>query len=158
MPDWKTHLIFSLFLVIAWMFIFQNIGMEIGARQMVPIVTLSVFVSLFPDVDVKSSKIRDVTSLLISFTALVYYVISYPVTWYYGPVYFILLYMILKYIPTRHRGMTHMLNFAIIFSAVLAWIYVSLAENSVAMVGTSELIWFLIILSNYSLHLVLDRI
>ena len=157
MPDWKTHLIFSLILVICWMFLLQCFEFKLDFGRLLSVFILSIFASLFPDIDIKSSKIRDIFSLSISLTILIFYVVFYPDTWYYGPIYFILLYLILKYIPTKHRGITHSFGFAFIFSIVLTCVYISIIGRFNAMSELEQAIWFFIIFSSYSLHLVLDR-
>ena len=123
MPDWKTHFIFSLFLTITWISIFYFADLQLSFESLVALIVLTVFTSLFPDIDMKRSKIRDVVSFTVAAVVVTTYIFFFADTWYYGPVYFVLLYFILKYLPTKHRGITHTFKFSILFSAVLASVY-----------------------------------
>jgi len=150
MPDWKTHFIFGLLLVILWLFVFQVIGFELNLWQLVALVSFSIFSSLFPDIDTKKSKIRDILSMAASFVVSILYIIFFVEMWYYGPIYFVLLYLILKYLPSKHRGITHTFRFAFLFSLVLTILYSLFKEFSI--------VWFAIIFSSYSLHLIIDKL
>jgi len=150
MPDWKTHFIFALFIVIAWLFVFQYVQIKFNFEQLIALVGFSLLASLFADVDTKQSKIRDVMSMAASFAVSILYIIFFMETWYYGPVYFVLLYLILKYLPSKHRGITHTFRFSFLFSMVLTVLYSMFKEFSI--------MWFAIIFSSYSLHLILDKL
>lgn len=153
MPDWKTHFIFSLFLVIIWISIFYFTSFQLGFESMAAIAALTVFTSLFPDIDMRRSKIRDVVSFATAAVIVGTYLFFYAETWYYAPVYFALLYLILKYIPTKHRGIAHTFKFSILFSVVLAAISIAFVQFSIE----NFLFWFFIVFSSYSLHLFIDR-
>jgi len=157
MPDWKNHLIMSLLLLISWVFVLQSIGFEIEVSYLFSMVLFSLFVSLFPDVDIKSSKARHITSLAISSIALLSYLVFYSSTWYYGPAYFIILYLVLKYVPTKHRGLTHGIPFAFIFSLSLTLVYLTITGDIVYGISEKSVVMFLIIMSNYVLHIFLDN-
>ena len=150
MPDWKTHFIFGLLLVILWLFVFQVIGFELNLWQLVALVSFSIFSSLFPDIDTKKSKIRDILSMAASFAVSILYIIFFVEMWYYGPIYFVLLYLILKYLPSKHRGITHTFRFSFLFSLVLTILY--------SIFGGFSTIWFATIFSSYSLHLIIDKL
>jgi len=165
MPDWKTHFIFGLFLAILWLSVWLGalqalIHPDVG--KIVMLVIFSIFTSLFPDIDIKKSKMRDFVALLVSTVVSVPYVFFFPSSWYYAPIYFVLLYLILKYLPTKHRGITHSVKFSILFSLVLAFLYFIFKESLAAELTVEfvpELIlWFFVVFSGYSLHLILDRI
>lgn len=153
MPNWKGHLIVSLFLVIAWISIFYFADFQLDFWNLPVLIILTIFASLFPDVDMKRSKIRDVFSFVIAAILVGAYVFFYTATWYYAPVYFILLYLILKYLPTKHRGIAHTFKFSVLFSLVIASIYFTFARFSAELF----LFWFLISFSSYNLHLLLDK-
>ena len=153
MPNWKGHLIFSLFLVIAWISIFYFANFQLSLGSLSALIIITIFASLFPDVDMKRSKIRDVVSFIIATILVGVYVFFYTTTWYYAPVYFILLYLILKYLPTKHRGVTHTFKFSILFSFVIATVYFAFAQFSAEIF----LFWFFISFSSYNLHLLLDK-
>ncbi len=153
MPDWEGHLIFSLFLVIAWISIFYFANFQMSFESLIALIILTIFASLFPDVDMKRSKIRDVFSFMIAAILVGAYVFFYTATWYYAPFYFILLYLILKYLPTKHRGITHTFKFSVLFSLVIASIYFAFVRVSTEFF----LFWFLVSFSSYNLHLLLDK-
>lgn len=153
MPDWKTHLIFSLFLVIAWISVFYFANFQLNVETLIALIILTVFASLFPDIDMRRSKIRDVLSFIVAAVAVGAYILFYAQTWYYAPVYFVLLYLILKYLPTKHRGITHTFKFSILFSIVLATVYFIFNPFVLGELA----LWFVVVLSSYNLHLVLDK-
>lgn len=153
MPGWKVHVIFSLFLVIAWMSAFYYLDIPSGVRETAATVFFIVASSLFPDIDMKKSKVRDIFSLAIALSVSISYIIYSTSTWYYGPVYFILLYYILRYLPTKHRGITHKFWFSILFSTVLSFSYLSLGQFTIQ----EFLLWFSVIFTGYGLHLLIDR-
>lgn len=153
MPDWKTHFIFSLFLTITWISIFYFADLQLSFESLVTLIVLIIFTSLFPDIDTKKSKIRNVVSMAIAAIVVGVYIFFYMETWYYAPVYFVLLYLILKYLPTKHRGITHTFKFSILFSFVLAAVSIAFVQFSIE----NFLFWFFIVFSSYSLHLLIDR-
>ena len=153
MPNSTTHLIISLLFVIALLWIFNTLNLQMSAFSVVLLLAIVIFSSLFADIDMKRSKIRDVLSLLISAVVSAAYLFLVPGSWQYAFVYFIILYFILRYIPTKHRGITHTFKFSLLFSAGLAFIYFFF--NPVA---EQTVFWFLIAFSSYSLHLLVDRV
>jgi len=161
MPDWKTHFIFSLFLVIFWILFFQFANFRLDFENLVTLIVFTIFASLFPDVDMKKSKIRDVFSLIIAVVIVALYISFYKETfmetWYYVPVYFILLYLILKYLPTKHRGVTHTFKFSVLFSLALSSAYLIFNQFFNPFVLQEFVLWPIVVFLSYSLHLVLDR-
>lgn len=153
MPRWKIHLILSLFLVVAWMSLLNFANFRLSPPDIIFLLTFVTFASLFPDVDMNRSKIRDVFSLSIAAAVSAVYLFLFPSIWYYAFVYFVILYFILRYIPTKHRGVTHSLRFSILFSLALAAVYfifnVFLFEKFV--------LWFVIVFSSYNLHLAVEK-
>ncbi len=158
MPDWKTHLIFSLFLVIVWLYVLQFVGFHMDFEKTITIVIFSLFASLFPDIDMGRSKMRKTFSLLLSLSASLAYIFFFIDTWYYAPVYFALLYLILKYLPSKHRGITHTFKFSLLFSLVLSFLYSIFRNFLFVSFYTGFVVWFLILFSSYNLHLVIDNL
>jgi membrane-bound metal-dependent hydrolase YbcI (DUF457 family) len=162
MPDWKTHFIFGLFLIIAWLAIFQyatanDLLSSLGLRPFEPaslaiLIVLTQLATLFPDVDIKNSRIRTVASFAISLAVSTIYVLSFPKIWIYGPVYFALLFLILKFLPTKHRGMTHTFQLSLLFSVCAGAATVVINPTPAGLV-----FWFAIALAGYNMHLLLDR-
>jgi len=154
MLDWKIHLIFGLLLVIFWfsIFFFSQIT-PISLNTIIILVALSSFTTLLPDIDLKNSKIRHLVSLISAFVIAGIYIYKYSETWYLGIVWFVALYILIKKIPTKHRGITHTYKFAFLFSAFLIGLFYFYFTFS-----TQEaLIWFAVTFSSYSFHLLLDR-
>lgn len=153
MPDWKTHFIFSLFFVIAVVYVLSIVGFHLSVGELAVMVVISVFASLFPDVDTKKSKIRTAFSLIVASASVTAYLVFFFETWYYAPAYFAIIYLLIKYIPAKHRGVTHTAGFSVIFSFLLAITYVMLSSFSVQ----HFLLFFTVSLASYNLHLLLDK-
>lgn len=154
MIDWKLHLIFGFMLVLIWLNAIYFLKIfEIDLFSTIGLISLVLFISVFPDVDLKKSKIREMISVLIAFAISITYIYYYRSTWFYGLIYFIFIYLIFKNLPTKHRGILHSFKFSIVFS--LAFVFLIYFT-----IGFSEkiLFWFLVVLSSYCLHLILDKI
>lgn len=154
MPDWKIHLLFGCLLSIFLFNIFYFWKIGISPINSVLILFLILFSSVFADIDLKKSKIRGFLSLVTAFFVSLIYIFFYNQTWFYAPFYFVILYFFLKYIPSKHRGLTHSFKFSILFSfllVMLCYFFLSLGQTEI-------LLYFLIIFSSYSLHLILDKL
>ena len=154
MQDWKSHLIFGLLLAIAWLsaiYFFKIFSMIL--EKIILLVAVIMFASLFPDIDLKKSKIRDWISIAVAAILSALYIFLFPQTWYYGLAYFLVLYFFLRRIPSKHRGFTHTMKFAVIFSFLL----VLLISFALPLDISDFIFWFVIVFSAYSLHLFLDR-
>lgn len=115
---------------------------------------VTLFTTLFPDIDLRISKIRNLVAILAAFFISIIYTYFFTDTWYYSPVYFVILYILVKIIPTKHRGVAHTIKFSIIFSAgMLLMLNFFLRLNQ-----TENVFWFFVIFLSYNLHLFLDRI
>jgi len=155
MQDWKSHLIFALLLAIVWLSAVYFLDLFLlMTERIVLLVAVVMFTSLFPDIDLRKSKIRDWVSLIVSTIISVAYIFIYRDTWYYGLAYFLILYFLLRSIPSKHRGFTHSPKFAIVFSVIIALLIhfaFDLSQNEF-------IFWFAVAFSAYSLHLLLDKI
>jgi len=154
MIDWKLHLIFGFFLVLIWLNAIYFLKIfEMDLFSVLGLIVLTLFISVFPDIDLKKSKIRELISISIAFIISMTYIYFYQSTWFYGMIYFIFVYLIFKNLPTKHRGVLHSFKFSIIFSSVFIFlVYFTIGFNE------KILFWFLVVLSSYCLHLVLDKI
>lgn len=154
MLDWKIHLIFGFILVLVWfglIYFFRIV--ETGLFSLVLLIFLSLFASLFADIDLRTSKIRDYISLTASFFISLIYIYFYQSTWFYGLIYFFFIYLILKNLPTKHRGLAHSFKFSFIFSILITFlIYLALGLSQF-----ETFFWFFVMFSGYSLHLILDK-
>lgn len=154
MTDWKIHFIFGNFLSIIFIFLFFSFGYKLSYAELFFIVAIIQFTSVFPDIDLKKSKIRNFTSVIIAICGAGFYMFFFQKTWFYGPIYFLILYVLLKSIPTKHRGLIHTFKFSLIYSIFFAF----LLNFTLLQLKISFLIWFIIIFSSYNLHLVLDKL
>ena len=155
MQDWKGHLIFGLLLTIAWISGIYFFGIfSLTFETALLLVAVVMFASLFPDIDLRESKIRDWFSLAVSAIVSAVYIFTYRDTWYYGLSYFLILYFLLRNVPSKHRGFSHSMKFAILFSIVI----VMLVHFALGLSPNDFIFWFAVIFSAYSLHLLLDRI
>jgi membrane-bound metal-dependent hydrolase YbcI (DUF457 family) len=155
MKDWKSHLIFGLLLTIVWFSViyFSN-ALTLTLQSAFLLVLATMFATLFPDIDLSKSKIRNFISITVSAIVSLLYILLYPDTWYFAPAYFLVLYVLLRNVKTKHRGVTHTIPFALVFSFLLV-----LLAHFVLFFSVHEfLFWFVIVFFSYALHLLLDRI
>jgi len=157
MPDWKTHVVFGLLVAIAWATAFPSLGIASSAEKTVSLVAVTSFASLFPDIDVRSSKMRGIIALLLAASVAVAYAFFFPGTWYYGIAYFCILYYLVRYLPTRHRGITHTPLFALVFSAAAVAVYVGFKQGQTFALADAA-VWFLVPFSSYVVHLAIDSL
>lgn len=155
MPDWKTHIVFGLLVAIGWAAVFPLVGIPSSAEKLFSVAFVAAFASLFPDIDVKSSKMRWAVALLLAASVAGAYALLFPQMWFYALAYFALVFLFVKYLPTKHRGLTHTLPFALLFSAAVVVVYAG-AKPSFAVADAAS--WFLIALSGYAMHLLADSV
>jgi len=154
MPDWKIHLFFGCLFAVFWFSFFYFEKFLTDPLRPLALLLISLFVSTFPDVDLKRSKSRNLVSFLLAFSISAIYALFYIETWFYAPFYFLILYFLFKYLPSKHRGFIHSFKFSILLSAALTLIFYFFLG-----LGQMEAVfWFSIIFLSYSIHLVLDRI
>lgn len=154
MPDWKIHLLFGCLFAVFWFNIFYYEKFLVDPLKPLALLPLSLFVSTFPDVDLKKSKTRNLVSFLLASLISAMYIFFYVDTWFYAPFYFFILYFLFKYFPSRHRGIIHSFKFSVLLSAVLALAFYFLLGLS----QIEAVFWFGVIFLSYGLHLALDRI
>jgi len=154
MKDWKSHAIFGLLLTIVFfnvVYFFQIF--EISLRFGLSLTAVVVFVSVFPDIDMKKSKIRDLVAVATAFAASLLYMFFFSQT-YYAIVYFFIIYFLIKFFPTKHRGVSHDFYFSIFFS-----FFAVLAAHFVFSFSQNEFIfWYFVVFLSYNLHLFLDKL
>ena len=155
MPDWKTHIVFGLLVAIAWVAVFPFLGMQPNIEKVSFLIFVAAAASLFPDIDVRNSKMRGMIALLLAASVAIAYAIFFTSTWYYAIAYFGLIYFLVRYLPTKHRGITHTPIFALLFSAAVVLVYIGF-EHTFAF--TDAATWFLIALSSYAVHLAIDSL
>lgn len=154
LKSWKHHLIFGNFLVIFWITVIYFGQIGFGIPEIFLLVVISLFSTLFPDIDLRISKIRNFVALTTAFGISLVYIYFFQKTWYYSLAYFLILYLLIKIIPTKHRGITHTVKFSFLFSiGILIILNLFLNLNQI-----ENVFWFAIIFSSYNLHLLLDKI
>jgi len=115
---------------------------------------LTIFISIFPDIDLKKSKSRMLISLLIASIFLIEYIFILPSTWYYGIAFAAIFYFLFLLLPTKHRGITHNFLFSIVFTVLLSlFFYFTFGLNQNEILFLSGIIF-----TTYCLHLFLDNI
>lgn len=155
MPDWKTHIVFGLLVAIAWVAVFPFLGMQPNIEKVSSLIFVAAAASLFPDIDVRNSKMRGMVALLLAASVAVAYAFFFASTWYYGIAYFGLLYFLVRYLPTKHRGATHTFQFALLFSAAAVLVYIGFRQ---AFVLADAVTWFFVAFSCYAVHLAIDSL
>ena len=155
MPSWKMHLIFDLIFVIVFIGTIFRTRIIDNIFLLVFLVLFNLLATLFPDIDTPKSKIRKYISFALTIVIGIYLIINFTVnSLIFGITTMILIYLILRFFPTKHRGVTHTFLFGITLSAILTFILWFLFEISLNQLGIS----FFIILWGYSSHLILDKL
>ena len=155
MPSWKTHLAFNSFILLAWIIILLNYGLVNDYFLLLILIFFSSFLSVFPDIDTWKSDIRNLLSFVLASVVTVYFffnmsfnsVLSLFVS-------FILIYILLRFFPTKHRGITHKFWFSVFFSFMLTmilWLFFNFSLGNF-------LVYFVVLLSGYLSHLFLDAL
>ena len=154
MPSWKVHLIFNSLFLFVWVRFILNYNFINDYILLIFLIFFNTFLTIFPDVDCSKSKIRDIFAIILASITTVY--LSFNLG--FNPVYFIisfiLLYILFRFFPTKHRGFTHSFWFSIFLSLIITTI-IWITFNS-SLLNLS--IYFLLILSGYLSHLFLDKI
>jgi membrane-bound metal-dependent hydrolase YbcI (DUF457 family) len=155
MPSWKKHLTFNAFLQLIWIKFLFDYGFVDNYTLLIFLIFFSSFLSLFPDVDTSKSNIRNVLSLILASTIMVYFFLnSDPNSIFLTITGFVFLYVLFKFFPMKHRGITHNFWFSMFFSFVVTamlWMIVNFSS-------INFLVYFFFVLSGYVSHLFLDAI
>jgi membrane-bound metal-dependent hydrolase YbcI (DUF457 family) len=154
MPDWKVHLLFGCILAVVWFNIFYFGRFIVDPFKTAFLLLLSLFSTVFADIDEKHSKIRSFISLGSAFSISAAYIIIYPATWYYALFYFVILFAIFRFVPTKHRGITHSVKFSLLFSVLLTMLFFFGFDLG----PVDAILWFSIIFLSYGVHLLLDSL
>jgi len=155
MPSWKTHLTFNSFLLLVWILLFLNYGLINNYFLLILLVFFSSFLSIFPDIDTWKSDIRNLFSFVLASIVTVYFFFNMNFSSIFSLlVSFIFIYVLFRFFPTKHRGITHKLWFSVFFCLMITVILWLLFNFSIV----SFLVYFLVILSGYLSHLFLDAL
>ena len=155
MPSWKTHLTVNSFVLLIWVILLFNYGFINNYFLLILLIFFSAFLSIFPDIDTWKSKIRDLFSLLLALVLTAYFLFNISFNSIFSLLaIFILIYILFRFFPTKHRGITHKFWFSVFFCLVITIILWLLFNFSMI----SFLVYFLVLLSGYLSHLFLDAL
>lgn len=155
MPSWKTHITINFFVLLSWVILLFNYGFINNYFLLIILIFFSSFLSIFPDIDTWKSKIRNIFSFVLTSVVIVYFffnmnfnsVLSLLVS-------FVLVYVLFRFFPTKHRGITHKFSFSVFFCFILTIVLWLLFNFSMV----DFFVYFLVILSGYLSHLFLDAL
>lgn len=153
MPSWKVHLVFNSLLLFVWIKFLLNYSFVNDYILLIFLIFFNSFLSIFPDVDYPKSRIRDVLAVMLASIATIYFFLNLTFNSILSLlVSFVFLYILFKFFPTKHRGITHNFWFSALFSFVLTGILRMMFDFSLI----NFVIYFIFILSGYVSHLFLD--
>jgi membrane-bound metal-dependent hydrolase YbcI (DUF457 family) len=110
--------------------------------------------TLLPDIDTPKSKIRIYTSVTLALIITGYLIISFSISSaFIGVIGFFLSYLIIRFFPTKHRGITHELWFSLMVALLLNFFFWLMFRFS----GFEFGLYYLVILWGYLSHLILDN-
>ncbi|MCD6402702.1 MAG: metal-dependent hydrolase [Candidatus Aenigmarchaeota archaeon] len=152
MPNWKYHITFSLVLFVLEIKALETFDIFFSLSQLFILLLFVSFLSVLPDVDTSSSRIRNLLAVFsVSLTVSIFLLIGMERLEYYGFVGIV--YLFVRFFPTRHRGITHTLYFGALLCSILSlilWWFGFFKLNETLLV-------FLILFSSHLSHLVLDK-
>lgn len=155
MPSWKTHLIFDLVFTTVLVGIGMQTGLITNIYLISSLILFNLISAVFPDIDTTKSKIRGHVSLLLSVVLTIYILFNFKIHSVLGAIMvFFFLYILLRFFPTKHRGMTHRIWFSILFSGLLTsiiWYFYELPLYP-------TLFSFLVIFWGYLSHILVDKL
>ena len=155
MPSWKTHLTVNSFLLFIWVVLLLNYNFINNYFLLILLIFFSSFLSIFPDIDTWKSKIRNYFSFLLASIMIVYFFFNMSFNSVLSLVTgFFLIYILFRFFPTKHRGITHKSWFSVFFCLVLTTILWLLFNFSMI----NFLVYFVVLLSGYLSHLFLDAL
>ncbi len=153
MPKWKVHVLFNSILIFFWVKLLLSLDLVGDYILLIIMIFFSYFLSIFPDIDTSKSPIRRIFAVILASIFTIYFFLNSSLDLILLlPACFVLLYILFKFFPTKHKGITHNLWFSTIFSFFIAIIFGLLLNFSFI----SFIIYFLLILSGYLSHLFLD--
>ncbi len=155
MPSWKTHLSFNFFILLVLIIILLNHGFIENYFLLILLIFFSSFLSIFPDVDSWKSNIRNLFSFILASIITIYFFFNMSFNSISSLVVsFIFIYILFRFFPTKHRGITHNFWFSVFFCLVATTMLWMLFNFSMI----SFLVYFAVLLSGYLSHLFLDAL
>jgi len=155
MPSWKTHITVNSFLLLVWILLFLNYGFINNYFLLILLIFFSSFLSIFPDIDTWKSEIRNFFSFVLASIITVYFFFNMGFNSIFSLlISFVLIYVLLRFFPTKHRGITHKFTSSVVFCLIITIVLWLLFNFSMI----SFLVYFAVILSGYLSHLFLDAL
>jgi len=155
MPSWKTHLMFNTLFIIVWIILFFNYGFINDYLLLIFMIFINYFLSTFPDIDSTKSDIRNFFAITLALIVLFYFVFNFfieSLTFFFLG--FVILYLLFRFFPTKHRGITHNFWFSVSASFIITIVSFFVFKFSFRVF----LVYFLFLLSGYLSHIILDKI
>ena len=157
MPGWKIHLILALLLSVLWMKVFDILNFSLNFLEIFLMLFFMGLFSLLPDIDMNNSKIRKIVSFGVAIMISIAYIVYKIQKWYLSPIFFFLIFNILKHLPMKHRGITHTLFFGFMLS-IMTGIGINMIVNPFGSLMEGIILWSLLIMSSYFFHILVDNI
>ena len=155
MPSWKTHLTVNSFVLFIWSVLLLNYGFINNYVLLILLIFFSSFLSIFPDIDTWKSKIRNYFSFLLASVVIVFFFFNMSFNSVLSLVIgFVLIYILFRFFPIKHRGITHKFSFSVFISFMLTIILWLLFNFSIV----GFLVYFVVLLSGYLSHIFLDAL
>lgn len=153
MPSWKTHLTINSFILLILVVVLFNYNLINNYFLLILLVFFSSFLSIFPDIDTWKSDIRNFLSFSLASVLTVYSFFNVSFNSLFSLlISFVFIYILFRFFPTKHRGITHKLWFSVFFSSMLTLMLWFLFNFSMI----NFLVYFAVLLSGYLSHLFLD--
>ena len=154
MPSWKTHIFLNILFFAVWLKFLLSLT-SVGIFYSATVLIFVIIASVFPDVDSNRSKIRDWFSLLLALIIMIFYLLNFEINdWLKAPIYFLGVYMFLRFFPTPHRTITHTFFICFVFSVSITFLLSTIFLPSVLAI----ILTFAILFISYSTHLILDKL
>ena len=155
MPSWIVHILFNLILVFVLIRVLLDYGFINDYLTIIFLIIFSSFLSLFPDIDTHKSKIRDYFSVAITSIIVLYLIFNFTINSLLSlSLTFISLYLLLRFFPVKHRGVTHNFWFSILFSFIMMIIIYFLFNFSLS----EFIVYFFVVFTGYLSHIFLDKL
>ena len=146
---------FNTLFIIVWIILFFNYGFINDYLLLIFMIFINYFLSTFPDIDSTKSDIRNFFAITLALIVLFYFVFNFfieSLTFFFLG--FVILYLLFRFFPTKHRGITHNFWFSVSASFIITIVSFFVFKFSFRVF----LVYFLFLLSGYLSHIILDKI
>jgi membrane-bound metal-dependent hydrolase YbcI (DUF457 family) len=129
MPNYKTHLVAGIISFFSFLVLLKLLNFHISLEVLYFSLFVTLFASIFPDIDTKKSKIHRITFSIL-FILLYAFIIAY-IENVFVMIFFLacLLFLHSSRFPFRHRKITHTLKFAFLFSLFIGIVSLFVVKN-----------------------------